>query len=273
MADLTSQPGGFIWYELMTPDADAAKVFYDAVIGWQIDPKPGGGGDMDYRMIRRSDGGMAGGVLTLTPPMLEGGGMPGWYGYVHSDDVDATARQFGQAGGSAHMGPLDMDGVGRMALLADPQGAPLYVLSPTPPEGAPDAQSDVFSADRPQHIRWNELNTSDPEAAIVFYTSLFGWRQEGEMPMGELGAYKFFHHGDAMIGAVMRKPDAMPACTWLYYIGVEDIDRAAQAVKDGGGQVIEAPMQIPGGEYSALCRDPHGVAFGLVGPRNGTAAV
>ena len=71
--------GAFIWYELMTPDPDAAKTFYDAVIGWDIAPRDPGEGGMDYRMIRRSDGGMAGGVLALSREMLEGGARPAWY--------------------------------------------------------------------------------------------------------------------------------------------------------------------------------------------------
>ena len=53
----------FFWYELMTPDPDGAKAFYDKVVGWNIgEPMPG---PMDYRMIGRADGGNAGGVLTL----------------------------------------------------------------------------------------------------------------------------------------------------------------------------------------------------------------
>ena len=46
-----------------------------------------------------------------------------------------------------------------------------------------------------------------------------------------------------------------------------DIDRANAAVGEGVGAFIEGPHQIPGGEYSAVCNDPNGVAFGLVGPR------
>ena len=93
--------GAFIWYELMTPDPDAAKTFYDAVIGWDIAPRDPGEGRMDYRMIRRSDGGMAGGVLALSREMLDGGARPAWYGYVHVADVDAAKQAFVAAGGTA----------------------------------------------------------------------------------------------------------------------------------------------------------------------------
>ena len=264
--------GAFIWYELMTPDIAAAKAFYDAVIGWDIDGTNDGtntvpDGGVDYRMIRRSDGGHAGGVLALSPAMIAGGARPGWYGYVHVADVDAAAKAFTAAGGAVHMAPHDLEGVGRIALLADAQGAPLYVMNPTPPAGDPDARSDVFDEAKPQHVRWNELITADQDGAIAFYTGLFGWRQDGAMPMGDMGEYKFLYRGDGMIGAVMAKPPALPHSNWVYSIGVDDIDRAVEAVGTGGGRMTQDPVQIPGGEYSAVCTDPHGVTFGLVGPR------
>src|SRR5437016_611620 len=77
--------GSYIWYELMTPDPDAAKAFYDAVVGWDIEPRPSG--EMDYRMIRRSGGRGAGGVMRLTDDMKQHGARPTWLGYIFVDDV------------------------------------------------------------------------------------------------------------------------------------------------------------------------------------------
>jgi predicted enzyme related to lactoylglutathione lyase len=54
---------------------------------------------------------------------------------------------------------------------------------------------------------------------------------------------------------------------WSYYIGVDDIDRAAKAVTDGGGTIVHGPVEIPGGEYSLNAIDPQQAVFGLVGPR------
>jgi predicted enzyme related to lactoylglutathione lyase len=67
----------------------------------------------------------------------------------------------------------------------------------------------------------------------------------------------------------MRKADFMPVTGWTYYIGVDDIDRALAAVKEGGGQVQGEPMQVPGGEFTVYACDPQGAWFGLVGPRAG----
>lgn len=255
--------GSFVWYELMTPDPVDAKRFYDAVIGWSIDAQASDG----YRMIGRADGGHAGGVLTLTEDMRSHGAEPCWLGYVGVTDVDAAVKALQADGGSLLMPARDIPDAGRIAMVADPDGAAFYVMKPTPPADRPDAVSDVFSIERPQTCRWNELAAVDPQRAIDFYTRHFGWRQEGELDMGEMGAYRFLYHGATMIGAVWPKPPQMPRPAWSFYFGVEDIDRAASTVKHQGGHVLMEPMQIPGGEYSLNAFDPQGAAFGLVGPR------
>ena len=165
------------------------------------------------------------------------------------------------------MEPWDQPGVGRLSMVTDPQGAAFYLMDPLPPEGQPDAKSDVFDPMKPHHVRWNELATNDPDAAIAFYQRHFGWAQEGAMDMGEFGQYRFVQHDGVGIGAVMPLMPGMSHATWSYYIGVDDIDRAADAIAAGGGQVVQGPMDIPGGEFSLNATDPQGASFGLVGPR------
>ena len=257
--------GMFVWYELITPDPAGAKAFYDAVVGWNVDADPMEGG-ADYRMIKRSDGGNAGGLLRLTDEMRQHGARPVWLGYIGVEDVDSTVSALEAEGGRVMMPAWDTP-YGRIAMLTDRQGAPFYVMRPIPPAGEEDKQADVFSVEKPQTIRWNELSTTDPDAAIALYTRHFGWRQEGSMDMGEMGQYHFLYRGDTMIGAVMPKMPEMPVSQWSFYIGVDDIDRAHEAVKAGGGQVLMGPMEIPGGEYAINGIDPQGAAFGLVGPR------
>jgi len=262
-----SKPANFIWYELMTPDPAGAAAFYGAVVGWTIashaDPAAG---DMDYRMIGRSDGGNAGGVLALNADMLTGGARPIWIGYLEVDDVDAAVDAIKADGGAVQMGPMDIP-VGRIAMVADPQGAPFYVMAPVPPPGMEGMESDVFSVTEPQHMRWNELATSDPDGAIAFYKKHFGWGQDGEMPMGELGAYRFIQRGDVGIGAAMPLMQGYPVPVWNFYIGVDDIDRAHAAVTANGGTITNEPMEIPGGEYAMNAIDPQGAPVGFVGPR------
>ena len=107
---MTNPAGNFIWYELMTPDPDGAKAFYDAVVGWNIDAQPAG--DMDYRMINRAGGGNAGGVLRLTDELQAQGARPVWLGYLGVDDVDAMISSVEHAGGKTLMPAQDRPGVG-----------------------------------------------------------------------------------------------------------------------------------------------------------------
>ena len=258
-----SNPHGTpIWYELLTPDHAVTKRFYDAVVGWTVGGKPDG--DMDYRMIETPGGGQVGGVMELTDAMKSGGAEPRWLFYIGVDDVDRRADRATAAGGAVLMPPFDLPGVGRMAFIADPHGTPFYVM-----RGVSDAASTVFRHQEtaaPGYAVWNELTAPDPVAAIGFYAELFGWRQDGAMPMGELGDYSFLHDAGGAIGAVMPP---VPGSTvgWLFYFMVPDIDAAAARVVDEGGRIEQEPVEIPGGGFSLVAVDPHGVRFGLVGER------
>jgi len=261
-----SDQGGFIWYELMTTEVTAAGAFYSEVVkGWSFGERVPA--DVDYRMIQRSDGGNAGGVLGLNGEMIAGGARPVWLGYLHARDVDASFSAIKAAGGQTMREPWDQPGVGRLAMVTDPQGAPFYLMDPIPPENDPNAVSDVFSVEKPEHVRWNELSTSDPDSAVDFYSRNFGWTQEGAMDMGEYGEYRFVQKDGVGIGAIMARMPDMPVTLWTFYIGVDDIDRAAKAITDNGGSILNGPMEIPGGEFALNGMDPQGASFGLVGPR------
>ena len=176
--------GSHIWYELMTSDPDSATVFYGGVVpGWSIGQPIGG--EQDYRIIGRSDGGSAGGVLALTDDMRQHGARPIWMGYIGVDDVDGAASQIEAKGGKLLMPAFDIP-QGRIAMAADPQGNPFYIMKPIPPEGQQDAQSDVFSPDQEERVSWKELTTADPVAARGFYRDLFGWSSDVFMPMAAI---------------------------------------------------------------------------------------
>ena len=254
--------GSHIWYELMTTDPVGAKRFYEAIApGLAIgDRLPG---DQDYRMINRSDGGMLGGVLGLTGEMTGRGARPIWMGYIGVDDVDGTIARIEGKGGKSLMPAFDIP-QGRIAMVADPQGNPFYIMKPIPPADKPDAQSDVFHPTEEQRVAWNELATADPIAARHFYGDLFGWTSEEFMPMGEHGEYRFFAHQGTTIGAVSGCVQDAPA-GWRYYVRVPSISRAADAVKSNGGTVAMGPMPVPGGDHIVIGHDPQGAEFALVG--------
>ena len=258
--------GSFIWYELMSPDADASASFYGKVVGWQVAGRTATPGAQDYRMIGRADGGAAGGVLQLAPQMLEHGTQPTWLGYLHVADVDAAVAAIEADGGKLLMPRIDLP-VGSIAMVADPMGTPFYVMKPIPPPDKPDAVSDVFDVVKPQHVRWNELASPDLARAKAFYARHFGFAFNESMPMGELGDYCFIDHGGLRLGAIMQKPGASPIASWLFYFGVASVAAAKGAIEAGGGKVMMGPHQVPGGDWIIVAADPHGVPFGIVGPK------
>ena len=263
VAGAKSTHGSHIWYELMTPDPAGAKAFYEAVVpGWSIGER--NPGDIDYRMIGRSDGGNAGGVLGMSEDMRAGGAKPLWLGYIDVNDVDGSIAKIEAKGGKAHMPATDIPDVGRIAMVADPQGNAFYVMAPKPPSDQTDANSDVFSPDAEQRVSWNELATPDPVAARQFYGDLFGWTSDEFMPMGEHGEYRFFVHQGRTIGAVSGCVQGAPA-GWRYYIRVPSISKAAEAVKTNGGSIAMGPMEVPGDDHIIIGQDPQGAEFALVG--------
>lgn len=266
---MANHHGDFIWYELTTPDVDAAQAFYAPLLGWTI--RDAGMPDMDYRLAATAESDVAG--LMATPA---GADMPpAWFGYVGVDDVDAMARSFVDGGGAMHMEPWDVPGVGRMAFLADPQGAMLYVM-----KGAVEGESLAFSYDKPRpgHCAWNELSTSDADAAKHFYGQRFGWVKDGELDMGPMGKYEFLRHagrapegspmGQGMLGAVMPMMPGLPMPVWTFYFRVPDVDKAVAMIEANGGRIVQPPMEIPGGDFSLVATDQQGAAFGLVGGRS-----
>jgi predicted enzyme related to lactoylglutathione lyase len=261
---MTNPLGSFIWYELMTTDPDGAAAFYGAVVGWNIvgQPDPAAGGP-DYRHIIRSDGSGNGGVLGLTKDMCDNGARPCWLGYLYVADVDAAVKAIAADGGQSLMPAFDLD-VGRIAMVADPQGLPLYVMTPIPPAGKEGEASDVYDRWAEQHVSWNELYTPDLDGAKRFYAKHFNFEFNESMPMGPMGDYCFIDLGGETIGAMMQKPEPMPTGLWSFYIRVADLDAAIAAVKAGGGQVINGPMEVPDGDRIINGIDPQGAPFSLV---------
>ncbi|MEO9132667.1 MAG: VOC family protein [Sphingomonas sp.] len=252
---MANPEGAPIWYELMTTDADAAQKFYADVVGWSIAPS-GMEGVGDYRVITATDGQGAGGLMRL-PNVASM--KPGWFCYIGVQDVDGTAEKIKSLGGSVSMGPQDILGVGRVAMVADPQGMVFYIMRGDSPE-----DSQAFHVNSPGHCGWHELVTSDHKAALAFYGEMFGWENNETMPMGEMGDYCFIDHAGQRIGAMMTVGDGWPT-RWSYYFNVPSIDAAISRITSGGGAVTMGPHEVPGSMHIVMGTDPQGAAFALVG--------
>ena len=163
------------------------------------------------------------------------------------------------AGGTVHRGPMEVPGVIRFAVVADPQGAVFLIA-----KGLSAAPMPQLPAGTPGTIGWRELFALDWEKAFAFYEKLFGWTKAEAHNMGEMGIYQLFAAGDAPIGGMMNKHSAMPQPWWNYYINVDGIDAARTRLEKAGGTVIMGPMEVPGGQWIVQARDPQGGFFALV---------
>ncbi len=250
-------PTSFIWHELMTSDTDAAQLFYRSVVGWETKPFDP---DNAYNIIE-ADGRGVGGIMKIPEDARQAGARPVWFGYVAVDDVDAAAHRIVEAGGKLHKDIMTVPNVGRIAMVADPQGAPFFLIAPEG-EDQPPAQEMA-----PGHVAWNELHTSDWQAAFDFYSGQFGWAKADAMDMGPMGTYQIITAGDEKWIGAMFNAVTFGRPAWLFYFVVGDIDEAAERVRSAGGEVLEGPMEVPGSAWVIQCRDPQGAMFALVGRR------
>ena len=252
---VSSVLGRPLWYELITTDMNAAEKFYRTVVGWtsapsEVSPQP-------YTMFKRSGDVPAAGLLN-TP---EGMNFPPfWAMYVGVNTLEDAAAHIKKLGGKELSPVIDIPTIGRMQMMTDPQGAAFYIYEPDPnapqlPEGAPQVGEGS----------WHELMTTDAPAALKFYTELFGWTPGETMDMGPMGKYYMFNRPHGMIGGMMNKPPEMAHVppNWQIYFLVPDIDAAAERIKANGGQILNGPMEVPGGDQVLNAMDPQGAAFSL----------
>ncbi len=255
---MSNSHGKFVWYELMTTDPTAAEAFYRDVLGWGA--RDAGMPHLAYTLFTVADAPVAG-LMALSDAAAAAGARPGWLGHVAVEDVDASTAQVTQAGGVVHHAPEDIPGVGRFAVVGDPQGAVIGLFRGTSAEPPPPPHG------TPSHVGWRELLATDREAAFGFYANLFGWTKDHPFDMGAMGIYQIFAWAGQAIGGMMTRPEAVPAPFWLYYFTVDSINAAKARVEAGGGQVLNGPHQVPGGDWILQCRDPQGAMFALVGPQ------
>jgi uncharacterized protein len=243
--------GRFVWFDLVTSDPKATLEFYPAVTGWGTTRWDGG---MPYIMWT-AHGASIGGVMELTPGPNSG---PHWLAYISSPDVDGTVTLADNLGARVIMPPSNVPSVGRFAVLTDPQGARFAVFAPEAEAPGHEGEAKIGE------FSWHELATHDYPAAFRFYERLFGWEKATALDLGGGAIYQEFNRNGLMLGGMFnRTPDRPGRPGWLHYIRVDDLDRAASAVKSGGGQLVSELMEVPGGSRVVQCLDPQGAAFAL----------
>lgn len=244
--------GQFVWHELMTTDTKSAAQFYSKLVGWKTKAWAEDGSYTLFQMAGRQ---MAGLMANPTP-----GAPPSWLTYIGTPNVDAAVKQAQSLGAKVHKEPSDIPTIGRFAILEDPLGAVFAVFTPLPGQPPP-----LDAAPGLGDFSWHELATSDWRAALTFYQRMFGWEETGGMDMGPgMGMYQMFGWKGRAVGGVFNKPAQMAGpAMWLPYIRVPDAKGAAGSIKKLGGQVINGPMEVPGGDWITQGLDLQGTMFAV----------
>ena len=122
-----TEHGTFYWNELITRDVESARDFYCSMLGWTYDEFPMSRGGT-YFVFKEQDQPVAG-MFEMNEPHFEGV-PPHWFCYVAVDDVDARVAAAEKAGGMLLRDIFDVPSVGRIAILQDPTGAAIGLMTP-----------------------------------------------------------------------------------------------------------------------------------------------
>ncbi|MCX5386721.1 VOC family protein [Streptomyces sp. NBC_00083] len=244
------------WFDLGTPDMDAAAAFYTGVFGWTY--QPGGPEVGGYGTFQAAGKTIAGG-MAITPEQ----GRPGWNLYFQTPDIEATARSVEQAGGKVVMPPMDVMELGRSAVLQDTAGVGFSGWQPQQMAG-------MEAAGERDTLAWVELYTPDVKAAIGFYHAVFGWEStDVPFPGGTYTTVNPATAGpDGMFGGIVPiDGDALEAEAgpyWMPYIEVADADATAARARELGGTVRMAPMDVEGVGRLGRIADPFGGRIAII---------
>jgi predicted enzyme related to lactoylglutathione lyase len=265
-------PGVPCWVDTSQPDPEAALPFYAGVFGWEFEDMMPPGSDGKYFVAR-----LRGGDVAAVGSIPEGAPqMASWNTYVWVDSADETAAKAVEAGGKALMEPFDVMDAGRMAVIADPEGAVFCVWQARQHRGAQ-------IVNEPGSLNFNGLNTRDAPGAKRFYGSVFGWQtlgaeggfemwtlpgygdhlEEGDPEMrtriAEVGAPPGFEDVVASLNPIAQDQPDVPA-HWGVTFAVDDADAVAAKTEELGGTVVVAPFDAPWVRMTVIT-DPQGATF------------
>lgn len=248
-------PGSFCWPELATLDSPKAKAFYAGLFGWSPVDVPAAGGTYTLFQLRGKDVAAA---RALSEPEKAQGVPPHFMTYVSTASADASAAKAKALGGRLLMEPFDVEGIGRMAVVADPGGVVFALWEARGHIGARLVGED-------HTLCWTELATKDPAAAKAFYGGLFGWTfKVSEAPGME---YSEIHRGEQPIGGILpmegERWDGVPP-HWMPYFQVPDCEATEKKAASLGGGAAVPTTPIPNVGKFAVLRDPLGAHFSVI---------
>lgn len=238
------------WIDLMTPDVDAARAFYQAVFGWEYDiGGPEFGGYTTARLGQRSSAGLMGNQ----PDAPE---MPAaWNLYFATDNIEADVARAVELGAKLVSPAMSVGEFGSMATCEDPTGAAFSFWQAGTHIG-------TQVGEEPGSAAWFELYSPDAKQARDFYTAMLGATAE-PMP-GGMEYYVIKHGAQQLCGIMQIDPswgNFQPQ--WITYFAVANADETVARVKEHGGKILGNIDDSPFGRIAALM-DPSGASFKIV---------
>jgi hypothetical protein len=264
-------PGVPCWVDTSQPDPEAALPFYRELFGWGFDDAMPEESEARYFMATIRGGAVAGigPIPDAAPPMAA------WNSYVAVASADESAAKARDAGGTVLMEPFDVMDAGRMAVIADPEGAVFCIWQ---------AKENIGAEVVNEHgsLNFNGLATRDPEGAKAFYGAVFGWdilplpagpmwtlpgygdHLEEKTPglrdqMAQMGAPEGFIDVVAALTPISADDDETPP-HWSVTFAVDDANATAKRAEALGGEILAGPMDAPWTRI-AVIKDPQGAIF------------
>lgn len=249
--------GKFVWHDLMTTDVPGAIRFYSALLGWEVKAiDMGKNGTYNLIFAGSRD---IGGIVGMSPAECP---TPTWVGYATVDSVEAAVGRAQQHGGRVVMPGMDIENVGRAAMVSDPTGGSIMPFVYRSDRAA--AADKDQNPPQPGTFVWDELLTPDAARAKAFYTEVIGWGTS-EMEIGPGMTYTLFLRGEQQAGGLMQLPkEALPQARWVPYIAVADTDVTVQKALELGARVRVPATDMPNVGRFALLEDPSGTSFGVI---------
>lgn len=242
-------PGKFVWHNLITTDAEAARSFYGELFGWEFEQQDG-----DRYFVISHRGRNVGGILDATKT----GDAPKharWLSAVSVPDLDASLKAVSAAGGKQLEAPIDVGGIGRVVTVEDADGAVFHLLAPArgdPPDQEPAVHTWL----------WHELLANDPKRALSFYEEALGYEVK-TMKRESRGDYNVLWSSGGPRAAVLENPFEGVRSVWIPYVRVEDPAALAERAAALGGEVVVEPRADLRNGTLAVVLDPSGAPVAL----------
>jgi predicted enzyme related to lactoylglutathione lyase len=242
------------WIDLSTTDPAAAQAFYGPLFGWSFEVNPTDQGD-EYIMASLNGSSAAGMMQQMAEQAAMG--LPSlWNTYFTVDDIGATVGKVEGAGGSVMMPPMQVMDAGHLAVIVDPTGAVACLWQPGQHIGCE-------IVNEPGALIWNELVSTDSQAALQFYNDIHGTTTiEEDMGMEE--PYRMLVVGENPVAGAMAPPMEGIPNHWSIYFNVANLDETLSLAAELGGAVVVPAFDVPGVWRMAGLTDPTGAMFMLM---------